>query len=213
MGLKFNRGKKITIALSGAFVFVILGVVFLGNGALKDNLGSRSEDNTIENDIPFISSDSEGIEGIDNEEILNRYEKINKNSLTYETANDPTMEDLSDPYFYETEQGFTLNIKENGQIKPINDEKYAKVLLGYSFVGLEQPITRNDAIYKANLILPENYEEVRAKSYDDYELVHYSSDKGNFVVYLGYERIFNEDNIFTGIDKDKIESISYFKTI
>lgn len=213
MGLKFNRGKKITIALSGAFVFVILGVVFLGNGALKDNLGSRSEDNTIENDIPFISSDSEGIEGIDNEEILNRYEKINKNSLTYEIANDPTMEDLSDPYFYETEQGFTLNIKENGQIKPINDEKYAKVLLGYSFVGLEQPITRNDAIYKANLILPENYEEVRAKSYDDYELVHYSSDKGNFVVYLGYERIFNEDNIFTGIDKDKIESISYFKTI
>lgn len=75
---------------------------------------------------------------------------------------------------------------------------------GYSFANITEPMTREDALSKADLVLPENCQEVRSKSSDDYELVFYSSDKGNFIVCLEYERIFNED---------KIQSISYFKAI
>lgn len=107
-----------------------------------------------------------------------------------------------------------MKLKENRPFKPISDEKYAKILLRYSFVDIKDPMSREAALSKVNLVLPENWQEVRSKSPDDYELVFCSSDKWSFIVLcLGCERVFNDDKSFSHNNKDNIHSISYFKSI
>lgn len=211
-------GKKIIIILSSVLVLAVFGIVFLGNtfskGSISDSeekVVSNVEERSIENDIPITWLDGEEI--TDNEEILNRYDKVDKSTLTYAVSKDPATKHLTGYYFYETENGIGANIKGSDPSPPINDERYVKVLLGYSFFYLTDPITREAALSKADLVLPENCQEVRSKSSDDYELVFYSSDKGNFIVFLEYERIFNEDKSFAGINKDRVQSILYFKSI
>lgn len=211
-------GKKIIIILSSVLILAVFGLVFLGNtfskGSISDSdekVVKNVEERSIENDIPITWLAGE--ETTDNEEILNRYDKVDKSTLTYAVSKDPATKHLSGYYFYETEKGLGSNIKGSSPTPPINDEKYAKVLLGYSFVNLADPITKEAALSKADLVLPENCQEVRSKSSDDSELVFYSSDKGNFIVFLEYERIFNEDKNFTRINKDRVQSILYFKSI
>lgn len=121
---------------------------------------------------------------LDNEEIEKRYKTVNKKYLTYDIA----MKNEKD-YFYEFKNGVAYNHNANKDLKPINNKKYAHVLLGY------------------------NYVDVDSKVFDDEEYIHYKSSKGNFMLRLGYEKLYDVQNVFTGINKDRIDSISYLKAI
>lgn len=137
MGIKSNQRKKIIIILSSALLLVF-GVVFLGNNFLKGSITDSDEkvipnveERSIENDIPLTVAHE--LDSRDNEEIFNRYDKVDKSTLTYAIGKDPSTEHLSEHYFYETEKGLGVNIKESNPSPPINDEKYANVLLGVFF--------------------------------------------------------------------------------
>lgn len=208
--------KKYKKALLIVLLIILFGIILaILNGNFSKKTSSSNEiSKNIENDIPKkidIPADESGenIESVDNKEIDKRYQNINKGNLTYET----TMEDLDKSYFYEFKNGLALKRADNTDLKPINNEKYAKVLLGYSYSRLDKPFTKNQVLDKVNSILPYNSKEVSKKKFDDYELIKYNTSKGNFIVCLGYKIITDELGAFAKLDKDNIQDIYYFKEI
>lgn len=192
-------------------IMILLIVILLGVTGLTIYSLNNRETNNIE-----VSTESESIKNeenifTNNSDAFDRYEKINKKDLSYELGTDVATERLEDPYFYLTEQGLSLNLKENQPLECVNDKKYGKVLIGYSLNDLEEPITKNESLAKAEIVLPEGAKESNSKTYDDCELIHYSTTKGEFILYIAYERIFNEDKIAIGFNKEKIEALSYFR--
>lgn len=145
---------------------------------------------------------------LDNEEIEKRYKTVNKKYLTYDIA----MKNEKD-YFYEFKNGVAYNHNANKDLKPINNKKYAHVLLGYNYVDLDSPFTHEEAIAISSKVLPDDIKIVDSKVFDDEEYIHYKSSKGNFMLRLGYEKLYDVQNVFTGINKDRIDSISYLKAI
>lgn len=199
MGIKNRKTKALLIAiLLGVSGFTIYSL----NEKETNNIEVAQESESIKNEENTFTTNSDAFD---------RYEKINKKDLNYNLGTDEATERLDDPYFYLTEQGLTLNVKENQPFECINDKKYGKVLLGYCFTDLEEPMTKSEALAKADIVLPEGAKEISSKAYDDCELIHYSTTKGEFIVRIAYERIFNEDKIAIGLNKEKIESLSYFR--
>lgn len=140
-----------------------------------------------------------------------RYKSVEKDNLTYELGTDATAEGLKNPYFYLTDEGITLDLEVNRPFKPITNKKYGKVLLGYSFGNLEQPLSKEDALSKAKLVLPDDAKEITSQPCDDYELVRYSTSKGEFIVYLGYKVNIDEKTNANINDTTKYQSLGYYK--
>lgn len=197
--------------MTNSKIKTLLIVIFLVVVGLIINLFNEKETNKVE--VVHKNENIKNEENIftNNADAFNRYDKVNKKDLSYDLGTDVATERLDDPYFYLTEQGLSLNVKENQPFECINDKKYGKVLLGYCFTDLEEPLTKNEALAKAEIVLPEGAKEISSKAYDDCELVHFSTTKGEFIVRIAYERIFNEDKIAIGLNKEKIEALSYFR--
>lgn len=197
--------------MTNSKIKTLLIVIFLVVVGLIINLFNEKETNKVE--VVHKNENIKNEENIftNNADAFNRYDKVNKKDLSYDLGTDVATERLDDPYFYLTEQGLSLNVKENQPFECINDKKYGKVLLGYCFTDLEEPLTKNEALAKAEIVLPEGAKEISSKAYDDCELVHFSTIKGEFIVRIAYERIFNEDKIAIGLNKEKIEALSYFR--
>ncbi|OXX82896.1 hypothetical protein AVM15_15175, partial [Paraclostridium benzoelyticum] len=162
---------------------IIIGITLNNNFPKKISSASETTQ-SIENDIPTKidvpanqSESGKAIESVDNKEIDKRYEKINKNKLTYET----TDTNLDKNYFYEFKNGLALKREDNSDLKPINSEKYARVLLGYSYSGLDESFSKDQALNKVKSILPDNSKEIYKKAFNDYELIKYNTNNGNFI--------------------------------
>lgn len=213
MKFKINKKGIITI-LSATCTILIVGSIGFKN---------IKQQRLIENDTPVKRANTDTLESregnskevmydditvFDNEEIEKRYKVVNKRYLTYDTA----MKNRND-YFYEFKNGVAYNHKSNEDLKPINNKKYAHVLLGYTYVDVDSPFTLEEAKTIASKILPDDIEIIDTKAFDDEEYIHYKSSKGNFMLRLAYEKLYDVQNVFTGVNKDRIGSISYFKEI
>lgn len=196
-------------------IFIALLIVLLEGIQLNINVSKH-----IENDIPFKSkffaskSESEmDIHSVDNRIIDRRYKSLNKNALTYKIPE----KNLKENYFFEFENVFNKKDHVYLDSKPINNEKYGQILLGYSYYYLDKPFTKDEALNKVRSILPDNVKEVYTNKFEKYELIKYNTDKVNFIVILSYKEILSKQSPFPRLlynyDEDKIQSINYFKEI
>lgn len=174
-----------------------------------------SENSDIENTPPVklavAAKDSESGKDqyqTDSDAVLKRYDSVDKSKLTYETK---MVGDHKGTYFYESSNGFILKCKENDDLKPINDKIYHKMLLGYSYNSIENPLSTNDALDKIALILPDDAVKTGEKTYDTGEIIHFDSSKGEFLVDLGFAYSSNKKEPVE-YDKNKIMRLNYFKT-
>ncbi|MGL5713827.1 MAG: hypothetical protein ACRCX2_12465 [Paraclostridium sp.] len=195
--------KKTLILIS------IIVVLFAGLFITK-KINTNINNSKIESEN-YSLHDIENSFSEDVEETNNRYKEIDKDNLTYEMGFDAKTENLKDPYFYLTDNGISLNVEANKPFKSIDNKKYGKVLLGYSYAELKDSFTKEHALKQANLILPDNSQELFSTAYDDYELVHYSSSEGQFIVYLGYEQVMSTDSQEYHYNTDKYQSLAYYK--
>lgn len=206
---KYKDILSIVMALSIVLVISIRGI------QLNLDLSKR-----IENDIPFKSklfnSKSESqtdTPSIDNKIINRRYKVLNKNVLTYKLAK----KNVKENYFFEFENAFAQKVYTFLDLKPINNEKYGQILLGYSYYDLDKSFTKGEAISKVKSILPDNAKEVYNTKFEKYELIKYKTDKDTFIAFLEYKKTVSKKSPFPMIlydyDDNKIQSIEYFKAI
>lgn len=141
-----------------------------------------------ENDIPYIK-DEYG--DIDNLEILERYDNVNKKNLKYEFARDYSVEEKSD----------TITVIKSAldDLDPTSNKKYGDILLGYTYSQEVNPIlaTYDEAIEMIYKLLPDDIKE--EKIIEDNELnkkyIYYTSSKDNFIVGLSYGGDINKNNV------------------
>ncbi len=209
--------KKYIITVVVVLTLVIISLVIFTNSKNKKAQISIENDSPTKvvnpNDkIELENSHTEAmydsIKVFDNEEVLKRYKEVNKKYLTY----DNTMKN-SDDYFYEFKNGLAYNHKANKDLKPLNNKKYAMILKGYSYSNIEKSFTNEEALDTVSKVLPNDSKELTSKVFDDEKYIYYTSSKGNFIVRFGYERLYDSQNSFIGTNKDKVDSISYFKEI
>lgn len=216
--MKKERTNK-WIVLSGAFILVILlSIIFI---SYKTN--KQEESINIEHNIPtktinpkdkqdLTDNNNEPIYDditvFDEDEVNKRYKEVNKKDLTYE----PNMKNSND-YFFEFENGLAYNIEANNHLKAVSENQYVMILQGYSYSKVKKAFTNEEAIQIAYRILPDDIKEIKTKEYKDENYIYYTSKKGNFIVLLRNEHIFNDKDKSTNINKDKIESITYFKEL
>lgn len=143
----------------------------------------------------------------DLEEVLKRYNAVDKSKLTYEAK---MVGDHKDTYFYEFNNGLALHRKDNADLKPINDKTYEKMLLGYSYNSVENTLSKDDALRKISLVLPDDVVQTESNTYDSEEVIHFNSSKGEFLVTLGFAYS-SEENDSNGYNKDQVMYINYFK--
>lgn len=196
-------------------IFIALLILLIEGIQLNINIPKY-----IENDIPlksklfFSKSESEiDTQSVDNKIIDRRYKMLNKNTLTYKMP----AKNLKENYFFEFENVFDKKDYINLDSKPINNEKYGEVLLGYSYYHLDNSFTKDKALIKVKSVLPDNAEEVYTNKFQKCELIKYNTDKGKFIVILGYKKILSEESPYPRLlynyDEDKIQLIKYFKEI
>ncbi|EQK38332.1 hypothetical protein C671_3382 [[Clostridium] bifermentans ATCC 19299] len=196
-------------------ILIALLIVFIVGIQLNLNLSKH-----IENNIPFKSklfdskSESEtDTQSVDNKIIDRRYKMLNKNALTYKVPK----KNLKENCFFEFENGFTPKDNAFLDSKPINNEKYGQILLGYSYYDLDKSFTKDEAISKVKSILPDNSKEVYNTKFGKYELIKYKTDNDTFIAIFGYKKTVSKQSPFPRIlydyDENKIQSIEYFKVI
>ncbi|WP_373600820.1 hypothetical protein [Paraclostridium bifermentans] len=216
--MKKERKNK-WIVLSGTLVLVVvISIIFI---SYKTN--KQKESINIEHNIPTKTTNPQDKQDLtdnnnepiydditvfDEDEVNKRYKEVNKKDLTYE----PNMKNLND-YFFEFENGLAYNTEANNHLKAISEKQYAMILQGYSYSKVKKAFTNEEAIEIASSILPDDIKEIKTKEYKDENYIYYTSKKGNFIVLLRNEHIFNDKDESTNINKDKIESITYFKEL
>lgn len=216
--MKKERKNK-WIVLSGTLVLVVvISIIFI---SYKTN--KQKESINIEHNIPTKTTNPQDKQDLtdnnnepiydditvfDEDEVNKRYKEVNKKDLTYE----PNMKNSND-YFFEFENGLAYNTEANNHLKVISEKQYAMILQGYSYSKVKKAFTNEEAIEIAYSILPDDIKEIKTKEYKDENYIYYTSKKGNFIVLLRNEHIFNDKDESTNINKDKIESITYFKEL
>ncbi|RDY27057.1 hypothetical protein CHL78_010570 [Romboutsia weinsteinii] len=159
-----------------------------------------------ENDIPYLKTETGEIDytNIDNSIIDERYEKVNKKDLKYETIKKNN--DRSDE-----EQITKIIVAE-----PLRDKNYASILQGYTYFSEVNPtrVAYDEAIELVNKVLPDDIVKVKEEEDTDVnkKYIFYSSEKGNFVVGLCYGYEFNENNE-EELRKDIIVGIDYLREV
>lgn len=140
-------------------------------------------------------------------ETMNLYNNIDKEDLKY--AHDNNLEE----YTFESEIGlaFASSLQDT---KPINDKKYKEILQAFSFPSEINPINQTyDEVSKLiDKVLPDGYEKVDEKKYTEdasMTTIHYTSEKGNFMVALQHGFKENEDGAIV-LDEKTIAGITYY---
>ena len=158
------------------------------------------ENSSIENHIPY--TDENNYE-IDNSIIDERYEKVKKEELTYDTKEDDTKNN---------EEEFITQVYLADSIK--NDINYKNILHGFTYYSETNPcsLTYEQAIEFTKKVLPDDIKQVDLTIDEDVnkEYIYYESSKGKFRVGLCYGYEFNDENVEV-VSKNKIVGIDYSK--
>lgn len=174
----------------------------------SNNTKEEVKMNTKEEVVKVMEQDENKLEEKDPFEVYKRYDNVDKSKLRYDLANN-----ISD--YYETANGF-VGIGFLDEIPKVDDKRYGKILLSYTFASELIPISMkyDEGINYAKSVLPDDIKEERVKfdvSTGIFSIV-YSSSKGNFVVCLNAKLISTENGKYN-YDKEWISGISYLKEI
>jgi len=165
------------------------------------NEASNSNSSIIINNISYKDES-------DNSVSKKRYDKVNKQQLTYAIV-------PQSGYFYESENEIVYSFRLN-EIPSINNKKYWRILEDYTYACELNPakLSYDEAMNLNNKVLPNDIKKEREKFNGSnlylIKSIIYSSSKGDFIVQLVHPKT-EDENLKKTTNLDSVIGISYLK--